>query len=108
MDMVKRFDIYFVELDPAKGSEIRKTRPCVIISPNEMNNALNTVIVAPLTSTIKNYPMRANCTVAKKKGQIALDQLRIIDKSRLKIFLEKLDTKTTHTVIQRLQDMFSF
>jgi len=104
--MVKRFNIYFVELDPAAGSEINKTRPCVVISPDEMNDVLNTVIVAPLTSTIKNYPMRVNCIVAKKKGQIALDQIRTIDKSRLKSYMEKLDMKTAHIVAQKLSDMF--
>lgn len=105
--MVKRFDICYVELDPTAGSEINKTRPCMVISPDEMNNALNTVIVAPLTSTIRNYPMRVNCTVAKKKGQIALDQIRTIDKLRLKTYLGKLDAKTAHIIVRKLSDMFS-
>ena len=72
MDMVvNRFDVYFVQLDPAVGSEVR---PCVIVSAKELNRALNTVIIAPLTSTIRNYPTRINCFVDDKSGQIALDQ----------------------------------
>lgn len=104
--VAKRFDIYFVELDPAQGSEINKTRPCVIISPDEMNRALNTVIVAPLTSTIKNYPTRINCVVAKRKGQIALDQIRTIDKSRLKSKLTSLSKNKHQEITDILIEMF--
>lgn len=107
MDMVKRFEIYFVEFDPTKGSEISKTRPCVILSPDEMNEALNTVIIAPLTSTLKNYPSRVNCLVKNKKGQIALDQIRCVDKSRLKNKLAKLSENEQTEVLEILQEMFS-
>ena len=107
MDLVRRFDIFFIELDPTIGSEINKTRPCVIISPDEMNNALNTVIVAPLTSTIRNYPMRINCIVQGKQGQIALDQLRTIDKSRLKNHIENLNQETQNKLINTIIAMFS-
>lgn len=107
MDMVKRFEIYFVEFDPTKGSEISKTRPGVILSPDEMNEALNTVIIAPLTSTLKNYPSRVNCLVKNKKGQIALDQIRCVDKSRLKNKLAKLSENEQTEVLEILQEMFS-
>lgn len=107
MDLVRRFDIFFIELDPTIGSEINKTRPCIIISPDEMNNALNTVIVAPLTSTIRNYPMRINCIVQGKQGQIALDQLRTIDKSRLKNRIENLNQETQNKLINTIIAMFS-
>lgn len=107
MDMVKRFEIYFVEFDPTKGSEISKTRPGVIVSPDEMNEALNTVIIAPLTSTLKNYPSRVNCLVKNKKGQIALDQLRCVDKSRLKNKLSKISEKEEVEVLSVLEKIFS-
>ena len=81
--MVKRFDIILVNLDPTVGKEIKKTRPALVISPDEMNNHLSTLIIAPLTSTIKNYPSRIHCVVTGKKGQIVLDQIRTIDKIRI-------------------------
>lgn len=105
--MVKRFEVYFIDLNPTVGSEINKIRPCVIISPNEMNNALNTVIIAPLTSTIKAYPMRVNCKVDGKKGQVALDHLRSIDKRRLKAKLTTLDKQTQEKILETLLKMFS-
>ena len=107
MDVVKRFEIYFVEFDPTKGSEINKTKPAVIISPNEMNEVLNTVIIAPLTSTMKNYPSRINCFVKDKNGQIALDQLRCVDKSRLKNQLSVLNKNEQNLVLEVLYKMFS-
>lgn len=107
MDLVKRFEVYFIDLNPTIGSEINKIRPCVIISPNEMNNALNTVIVAPLTSTIKNYPVRVNCIIENKQGQIALDRLRSIDKTRLKRKIAVLDETIQKKVVDTLIKMFS-
>ena len=80
---VKRFDVHLISLDPTKGSEIRKTRPCLIISPDEMNKHIRTVIIAPMTSTIKNYPTRVTTTFQGRKGQIVLDQIRTVDKSCL-------------------------
>ena len=74
-DLVERFDVYLISLDPTKGSEIKKTRPCLIISPDEMNRHIRTVIIAPMTSTIKNYPSRVTTTFQKKRGQIVLDQI---------------------------------
>ena len=105
--MVKRFEIYFIEFDPTNGSEINKTRPAVVISTDEMNESLNTVIVAPLTSTLKNYPCRVNCVVKSKKGQIALDQIRKIDKIRIKNKLSVLKEKEQEEVFMVLKEMFS-
>ncbi len=107
MDLVKRFEIYFIEFDPTKGSEINKTRPAVIVSPDEMNEALHTVIVAPLTSTLRKYPSRVNCSVKNKKGQIALDQLRCVDKLRLKQRFAVLNEKEQNEVLEILQIIFS-
>ncbi len=81
--VVNQYEIYWTDLDPTRGSEIKKTRPCVVISPNEMNHNINTVIVAPLTSTSKNYPTRVRIKFGNKIGWIVLDQIRCIDKLRL-------------------------
>ena len=81
--MVKQYEIYWVSLDPTQGSEIRKTRPCLVISPNEANKYLKTVLMAPITSRIRKFPMRTDILLKKKKGQIALDQIRCVDKSWL-------------------------
>jgi len=109
MDLVvKRFEIYFVNLDPTQGSEIKKIIPCVVISPNEMNKVLKTIIVAPLTSTIRNYPSRVNCLVAGKSGQIALDQLRVIDKQRLGVKLSLLDDEASVLALKVIAEMFAY
>ena len=105
--VIKRFEIYFADLDPTIGSEINKTRPCLIISADDINRALTTVIVAPLTSTIRNYPTRVNCVVSGKNGQIALDQLRAIDKQRLSEKFDVLDPKTAKLVLEVIFEMFS-
>lgn len=89
--MVKQYEIYWVSLDPTRGSEIKKTRPCLVISPNVANKHLNTVLIAPITSTIRRFPMRMDTVLNKKKGQIALDQIRCIDKSRLSNKMAALD-----------------
>jgi len=106
--VVKQFEVYLVTLDPTKGSEIKKTRPCVIVSPNEMNHYLNTAVIIPLTSTIKNYPTRVSCSFDNKAGQVAIDQIRAVDKSRLvkKIGAFK-DPAFIDKVLSVLQDMFS-
>ena len=109
MDMVaKRFEIWLVSLDPVQGSEIAKTRPCIIISPDVMNRNLATVLAAPLTSTIKSYPSRLSCTVAGKNGQIALDQIRAVDKSRLVKNISVLDNITAFQVCELLKEMFEY
>ncbi len=105
--VVKRFEIYYVQLDPTIGSEINKMRPCVIISSTEINKVLNTIIIAPLTSTLRNYPSRINCLVNKKNGQIALDQIRTIDKIRLIKKIALLDQNTSKQVLETLIEMFS-
>ncbi len=93
-------------INPTKGSEINKKRPCVVISPKEMNDNLRTLIVAPLTSTIRNYPTRVTVTVNKRKGQIALDQLRSIDKSRLSNKITRLNQESIENVKAILMKIF--
>lgn len=102
--MVKRGEVYWVSLAPSVGSEVNKVRPAVIVSPNEMNEALRTVIVAPLTHTIKSYPCRKNVVFKGQQGQVMLDQMRAIDKSRLGEKLGKMDISGTLSI---LRTMFS-
>ncbi|MCC5904967.1 MAG: type II toxin-antitoxin system PemK/MazF family toxin [Balneolaceae bacterium] len=104
---VQRFEVHLISLDPAKGSEIRKTRPCLIISPDEMNKHIRTVIIAPMTSTIKNYPTRVTTTFQGKKGQIVLDQIRTVDKSRLIKNLGSISKAAEEKVLGVLQEMFA-
>lgn len=106
--VVKRFDVYLVNLDPTMGSEIKKTRPCLIISPDEMNRNIRTVIIAPMTSAQKDYPTRVSCTFRKKQGQIVLDQIRTIDKGRLVKKLGTVDSRAQLDVISILQRLFAF
>jgi mRNA interferase MazF len=106
--VVKRFDVYLVDLDPTVGSEVQKTRPCLVISPDEMNRNIQTVIIAPMTSAQKDYPTRVSCTFQNKKGQIVLDQLRTIDKTRFIKKLGTIDSKEQLEVISTLQQLFAF
>jgi len=106
--VVNRFDVYLINLDPTVGSEIQKTRPCLIISPDEMNKYIRTVIVAPLTSAGKDYPTRVSCRFKQKRGQIVLDQIRTIDKERLIKKLDSIDPETQLEVISVLQRLFAF
>lgn len=112
MDMARityaRFDVWLVSLDPAKGSEIKKTRPCVIISPKEMNEYMKTVLIAPLTSTIKRFPFRLNCNFNNHQGQIALDHLRSVDKIRLVKKVGRIDEKTALETCQLLNEIFGY
>lgn len=105
---MKRFDVWLINLDPTIGKEIKKTRPCLIISPDEMNDFISTVIVAPMTTKIRNYPSRITCLFQDNKGQIVLDQIRTVDKSRLIKKLGVIDDKSQFEVIEVLQEMFSF
>jgi mRNA interferase MazF len=105
---VKRYEVYLVDLDPTRGSEIRKTRPCVIISPDEMNRHIRTVIIAPLTSSERAYPSRVTLTFQKKRGQIVLDQIRTVDKSRLVKRLGALSDQRAQQVAGVLQDLFAY
>ena len=103
---MNRFDIWIIQFDPTRGSEIKKTRPAVIISPSFMNRNLNTVIVAPLTSTIRGYPSRIETDFADRDGEIALDQLRCVDKERLIEKVGRLDPDEAKAVTQILGVMF--
>ncbi|MEO4042535.1 type II toxin-antitoxin system PemK/MazF family toxin [Hoeflea sp. CAU 1731] len=105
---VRQYEIHLVNLDPTQGSEIRKTRPCVVVSPDEMNRYLRTVIIAPLTSTQKDYPSRVNITFQRKKGQVVLDQIRTVDKSRLTKRLGTLTDARAKDVASLLQEMFAY
>jgi mRNA interferase MazF len=105
--VVSRFDVFLVNLDPTVGSEIKKARPCVVISPNEMNRFIRTVIIAPLTSKGRGYPTRVDCRFDKKDGQVVLDQIRTVDKARLIKKLGRLDEETQERVLGGLAEMFA-
>jgi len=106
--VVNRFDVYLINLDPTIGSEIQKTRPCLVISPDEMNRNIRTVIIAPMTSVQKDYPTRVTCTFRKKQGQIVLDQIRTVDKERLIKKLGTIDSKAQLDTISILQRLFAY
>lgn len=103
----RRFDVYLISLDPTKGSEIKKTCPCLIISPDEMNRHIRTVIIAPMTSTIKNYPSRVTTAFQGKRGQIVLDQIRTVGKTRLMKKLGPVSSSAEEKVLKVLQEMFA-
>lgn len=102
-----RYEVYLINLDPTIGSEIKKIRPCVIISPDEMNTNISTLIIAPLTSTQKNYPTRVNCQVQSKEGQIVLDQIRTVDKKRLIKKIDIINKRTQLKLHKVLSEMFA-
>jgi mRNA interferase MazF len=108
VDLVKRFEVYLIALDSTRGSEIRKTRPCLVISPDEINRHLSTIIVAPMTTTRRGYPTRVEIRFAGKDGEIALDQLRTVDRSRLVRRLGQVDETLAREVTDRLVEMFSY
>jgi len=108
MDMVKRFEIRNAELNPTIGSEINKIRPCLIVSPDETNKYLNTVVVVPLTSTLKPYPTRIDCHFQEKKGQLAIDQIRCLDKTRLGKKMGELDNETSRKLCAAIVETFRF
>ncbi|NJR46765.1 MAG: type II toxin-antitoxin system PemK/MazF family toxin [Hyellaceae cyanobacterium CSU_1_1] len=105
--VVKRFDVFLVNLDPTLGSEIQKTRPCVVISPDEMNRNIATVIIAPMTTKGKAYPTRVVCQFQGKDGQIVLDQIRTIDKIRLIKKLGQISQDEQRVVLDTLAEMFA-
>jgi mRNA interferase MazF len=105
--VVNRFDVFLVNLDPTIGSEIKKTRPCLIISPNEINHHISTVIVAPMTTKGQLYPTRVTCQFQGKEGQIVLDQIRTIDKIRLVKLLGQITTEEQKAVLDILAEMFA-
>lgn len=101
-----RFDVLLISLDPSQGSEIKKTRPCVVISPDEMNQHIKTLIVAPMTSTLKNYPTHIPISFDGKEGRILLSQLRTIDRSRIMKKLGIIAPETASLVLETLREMF--
>jgi mRNA interferase MazF len=103
----KRFGVYLVSLDPTVGSEIQKTRPCVVVSPDEMNRHIRTVIVAPMTTGGQAYPTRVACTFQGKRGQVVLDQIRTVDTTRLIRRLGAIDARTQPRILAILQEMFA-
>jgi mRNA interferase MazF len=105
--VVKRFDVFLVNLDPTIGSEIQKTRPCVVISPDEMNRHIATVIVAPMTTKGQPYPTRIACQFQGKDGQIVLDQIRTVDKTRLVRRLGQISTSEQKAVLDTLAELFT-
>ena len=105
--VTKRFEVYLVNLDPMVGSEIKKMRPCLIISPDEMNTHIATVIVAPMTTQGRAYPTRVSCKFQGKDGQIVLDQIRTVDKTRLAKRLGTISAATQKAVLAVLAEMFA-
>lgn len=102
-----RGDVYLIELDPTRGSEIRKTRPCLIISPDELNQHLRTIIVAPMTTGGQAYPWRVRCRFRDRSGFVAMDQLRTVDSERLIRRLGRISPGTLTAVLAILQEMFT-
>lgn len=102
-----RGDVHLVRLDPALGSEIQKTRPCLVVSPDELNQYLRTVVIAPMTTGGRAYPWRVPCRFQRRSGFVALDQLRTVDAERLVRRLGRLTPDTITVVLQRLQEMFA-
>jgi mRNA interferase MazF len=104
---VGRFEVYLVSLDPTVGTEIRKTRPCLVVSPDEMNRHIRTVIVAPMTTKGRQYPTRVPCRFGGKTGQVVLDQIRTVDAARMVRKLGRLDADTGAKVLAVLGEMFA-
>lgn len=100
--MVEQYGVYWVELDPTRGGEMAKTRPCVVVTPSDLNTYLTTVVIVPITFTIRNYPYRALCFVAGREGEIAPDQIRTVDKKRLKGKIGDLNFNE----IEKLKEVF--
>jgi len=103
---VNRFDVFLVVLDPTVGQEIKKMRPCAVISPDEMNHHIGTVIIAPMTTKGRDYPTRVSCTFQGVEGQIVLNQIRTVDKTRLVKKLGRLSPPTSDRLIGVLSEMF--
>ncbi len=103
---ISQYELVVVNLDPTIGSEIRKTRPCVVISPNEMNRNLNTLVIAPLTSSLKTYPTRVSITQPNAKGQVVLDQIRTIDKLRVLKIIGKLSHEEIEAVKSTIRETY--
>jgi mRNA interferase MazF len=102
----RRGEVHLISLDPTRGSEIRKTRPCLVVSPDELNMHLHTVIVAPMTTASQDYPFRVTCRFQNKTGHVVLDQIRTVDRERLVRRLGRLSPPTCERVFTVLQEMF--
>jgi len=107
MQKNKRFSVYWFDPEPSIGTELRKVRPCVVVSPEAMNTVVSTVIIVPLTSTTKNWPFRTTITIGGKKSNAACDQTRTVDKSRLKEYIATLSTEDSKAVLHVMQDIFA-
>lgn len=105
--VIKRFDVFLIQLDPTVGSEIRKPRPCLVISPDEMNRWIRTLIVAPMTTKGQSYPTRVPCEFRGQQGQIVLDQVRTIDRSRIVQRLDPITSDTQRQVLAVLAELFA-
>lgn len=103
--VINQYEIYLINLDPTVGFENQKSRPCIVISPNEMNQFIGTVMIAPMTTASKNYPTRVELTFQGKKGSIVLDQIRTVDKSRLVQKLGSADSKTIQKIKKVIKEM---
>ena len=104
---VQRGDVFLVSLDPTQGSKIQKTRPCVIVSPDELNAHMRTCIVAPMTTASHSYPFRISCQFQGKSGHVVLDQIRTVDRHRLVKKLGQLSSQALDKSLQVLAEMFS-
>lgn len=107
MQKNKRFSVFWFDPEPTVGAELRKIRPCVVVSPEEMNEVVRTVLIAPLTSSFKPWPFRTNVIVNGKKSSVACDQLRAVDKSRLREHIEDLSPAESDSLLTLLQTIFS-
>jgi mRNA interferase MazF len=105
--VILRGEVYWVNLNPTQGAEVNKVRPCLIISPDQANRHLQTVLVAPITSTLHGYPTRIPCTIKGKSGEIMLDQMRSISKDRLKDKITSLSDENLHSTLSILRDYFA-
>ena len=105
--VIERFSIFLIRLDPTQGAETAKTRPCVVVSPDELNRAVATVIIAPMTTVCRGWPTRTGIVFQGKSGEIALDQIRTVDKARLVKRLGKLDSETAAAVLDTLGELFA-
>ena len=111
MGMVKkinRFEVWLIELDPTKGSEVKKTRPCLIVSPDSVNKHLNTITIVPLTTTIRRYPTRVNCIFQGREGQAMVDQIRGLDKTRLKRKLGIMENRFCKVICDTIVEAYKW
>jgi mRNA interferase MazF len=104
--VINRFEVHLVALDPTIGSEIKKTRPCLVVSPDEINHNIRAVIVAPMTTRGQSYPTRVPCRFQRRNGQVVLDQIRSVDRSRLVKKLGRIDADTATAALDVLREMF--